>query len=178
MMQSMKQAAPAADKFGLSVSDVSTVLAALARVNITGSSAGTAFRNLLTDLGGRTEKSRKALEALGLSAYNSAGMVKPFMQIVEELREKLSGMTDQSKQQWMRSFLDERGMRAADVLLNMTSEQLRMLNAQISRGAENMGYVSREAEKMGQSSEGAFRKMGARMEHDVCPCGRGLAREL
>lgn len=185
MMQSMKQAAPAADKFGLSVSDVSTVLAALARVNITGSSAGTAFRNLLTDLGGRTEKSRKALEALGLSAYNSAGMVKPFMQIVEELREKLSGMSDQSKQQWMRSFLDERGMRAADVLLNMTSEQLRMLNAQISRGAENMGYVSREAEKMGQSSEGAFRKMGAawntmfvRVGEDSRESFKGLMSEL
>lgn len=185
MMQSMKQAAPAADKFGLSVSDVSTVLAALARVNITGSSAGTAFRNLLTDLGGRTEKSRKALEALGLSAYNSAGMVKPFMQIVEELRDKLSGMTDQSKQQWMRSFLDERGMRAADVLLNMTSEQLRLLNAQISRGAENMGYVSREAEKMGQSSEGAFRKMGAawntmfvRVGEDSRESFKGLMSEL
>lgn len=164
MMMSMKQASAAANKFGLSVADTSTTLALLARVNITGSSAGTAVRNLLTDLAGRTEKSRKALEALGISAYDASGMVKPFTQIIAELQEKFRGMDDKSKQLWMRSFLDERGMRAADVLLNTTTEEFRKLHQEILRGAENMGYTNVQAARLGDTAEGSFRKMKAAWE--------------
>ena len=164
MMMSMTQASAAANKFGLSVADTSTALALLARVNITGSSAGTAVRNLLTDLAGRTEKSRKALEALGLSAYDASGMVKPFTQIIAELQEKFRGMDDKSKQLWMRSFLDERGMRAADVLLNTTTEEFRKLHQEILRGAENMGYTNVQAARLGDTAEGSFRKMKAAWE--------------
>lgn len=164
MMMSMTQASAAANKFGLSVADTSTALALLARVNITGSSAGTAVRNLLTDLAGRTEKSRKALKALGLSAYDASGMVKPFTQIIAELQEKFRGMDDKSKQLWMRSFLDERGMRAADVLLNTTTEEFRKLHQEILRGAENMGYTNVQAARLGDTAEGSFRKMKAAWE--------------
>lgn len=171
MMMSMKQASAAANKFGLSVADTSTTLALLARVNITGSSAGTAVRNLLTDLAGRTEKSRKALEALGISAYDASGMVKPFTQIIAELQEKFRGMDDKSKQLWMRSFLDERGMRAADVLLNTTTEEFRKLHQEILRGAENMGYTTVQAARLGDTAEGSFRKMKAAWESTFAVVG-------
>ena len=171
MMMSMKQASAAANKFGLSVADTSTTLALLARVNITGSSAGTAVRNLLTDLAGRTEKSRKALEALGISAYDASGMVKPFTQIIAELQEKFRGMDDKSKQLWMRSFLDERGMRAADVLLNTTTEEFRKLHQEILRGAENMGYTTVQAGRLGDTAEGSFRKMKAAWESTFAVVG-------
>lgn len=171
MMMSMKQASAAANKFGLSVADTSTTLALLARVNITGSSAGTAVRNLLTDLAGRTEKSRKALEALGISAYDASGMVKPFTQIIAELQEKFRGMDDKSKQLWMRSFLDERGMRAADVLLNTTTEEFRKLHQEILRGAENMGYTNVQAARLGDTAEGSFRKMKAAWESTFAVVG-------
>ena len=171
MMMSMTQASAAANKFGLSVADTSTALALLARVNITGSSAGTAVRNLLTDLAGRTEKSRKALEALGLSAYDASGMVKPFTQIIAELQEKFRGMDDKSKQLWMRSFLDERGMRAADVLLNTTTEEFRKLHQEILRGAENMGYTNVQAARLGDTAEGSFRKMKAAWESTFAVVG-------
>lgn len=171
MMMSMTQASAAANKFGLSVADTSTALALLARVNITGSSAGTAVRNLLTDLAGRTEKSRKALEALGLSAYDASGMVKPFTQIIAELQEKFRGMDDKFKQLWMRSFLDERGMRAADVLLNTTTEEFRKLHQEILRGAENMGYTNVQAARLGDTAEGSFRKMKAAWESTFAVVG-------
>ena len=159
MMESMKQASSEANKFGLSVSDTSTALALLARVNITGSAAGTAVKNLLTDLSGRTEHSRKALEALGISAYNSAGMVKPFSEVIKELQVRFQGMTDQQKQGWMRSFLNERGMRAANVILNTSVEEYERLNASVSRAGENMGYTSLQSERLAQTAEGTFRSM-------------------
>ena len=161
MMESMKQASSEASKFGLSVSDTSTALALLARVNITGSAAGTAVKNLLTDLAGRTQKSQKALAALGISAYNSAGMVKPFSELIAELQQRFQGMTDQQKQGWMRSFLNERGMRAANVLLNTSNEEFERLRKNIDRAGENMGYTNSQAQLLAKTTEGMFRTMKA-----------------
>ena len=171
MMESMKQGSSEASKFGLSVSDVSTALALLARVNITGSAAGTAMKNLLTDLAGRTQKSQKALAALGLSAYNSAGMVKPFSQIIAELQERFQGMTDQQKQGWMRQFLNERGMRAANVLLNTTNEEFERLRASIQRSGENMGYTNTQAALLAKTSEGMFRTMKSSWQTEFASVG-------
>ena len=175
MMESMKQAASESNKFGVSVSDTSTVLAMLARVNITGSAAGTAMKNLLTDLAGRTDRSRKALEALGISAYNSSGMVKPFSQIVGELQERFAGMTDQQKQGWMRSFLNERGMRAANVLLNTTNEEFERLRKNIDRAGENMGYTNSQAQLLAKTTEGMFRGMKSSWESTFA--SNGVANE-
>ena len=175
MMESMKQASSEANKFGVSVSDTSTVLALLARVNITGSAAGTAMKNLLTDLAGRTDRSRKALEALGISAYNSSGMVKPFSQIVGELQERFAGMTDQQKQGWMRSFLNERGMRAANVLLNTTNEEFERLRKNIDRAGENMGYTNSQAQLLAKTTEGMFRGMKSSWESTFA--SNGVANE-
>ncbi|WP_274584097.1 phage tail tape measure protein [Neisseria leonii] len=171
MMESMKQASSESNKFGMSVSDTSAALALLARVNITGSAAGTAMKNLLTDLAGRTDRSRAALEALGISVYNAQGMVKPFSQIMRELQERFAGMTDKSKQNWMRSFLNERGMRAANVLLNTTVEEFERLSASVDRAKENLGYTALQAERLGQTAEGSFRGMKSAWQTTLATVG-------
>lgn len=159
MSQALKQASPAAARFGLSVTDVSAALAVLAKFNIEGSAAGTAFRNMLTDLAGRTEKSSKALNALGLTLYNTHGMAKPFTQVVAELREKLSGLTQQEQQKWLKSIFDERGAKAAGVLLSEAGKDFERMHREIQRSGENMGYTSAAALRLADTSEGAFRRM-------------------
>lgn len=185
MMDSLRQASSEANKFGLSVADTSTVLALLAKHNITGSAAGTAAKNLLTDLSGRTDRSRKALEALGLTVYNSAGMVKPFTQIIAELQEKFKGMTDQDKQKWMRAFLNERGMRAANVILNETNEEFMRLYYSVQRAGENMGYTNTQAQLLANTAEGMTRSMKASWESTFAITGsrvedsyKGLMKQL
>ena len=159
MSQALKQASPSAARFGLSVTDVSAALAVLAKYNIEGSAAGTAFRNMLVDLAGRTEKSSKALNALGLTLYNTHGMAKPFTQVVAELREKLSGLTQQEQQKWLKSIFDERGAKAAGVLLSEAGKDFERMHREIQRSGENMGYTSAAALRLADTSEGAFRRM-------------------
>ncbi|MRN38612.1 phage tail tape measure protein [Neisseria sp. N95_16] len=174
MMESMKQASSEANKFGLSVSDTSAALALLARVNITGSAAGTAVKNLLTDLAGRTVHSRKALEELGISVYNSSGMLKPFSNIIRELQERFQGMSDQQKQGWMISFLNERGMRAANIILNTSVEEFEKLAANTARAGENMGYTTTQAELLGETSEGMFRGMTSAWQTHFAEVGNSV----
>lgn len=159
MSEALKQASPEAARFGLTVADTSTALAILAKYNIEGSSAGTSLRRLISDLSGRTPKATKALNELGLSIYNSRGMVKPFTQVVEELRDKLSNMTDEAKQKWLKSIFDERGLKAASVLLSEAGKEFGSMNAEILRAGENMGYTSTSAARLANTSEGAFRTM-------------------
>lgn len=159
MSEALKQASPEAARFGLTVADTSTALAILAKYNIEGSAAGTSLRRLISDLGGRTPKATKALNELGLSIYNSRGMVKPFTQVVEELRDKLSNMTDEAKQKWLKSIFDERGLKAASVLLSEAGKEFGSMNAEILRAGENMGYTSTSAARLANTSEGAFRTM-------------------
>ena len=159
MSEALKQASPSAARFGLSVTDVSAALAVLAKYNIEGSAAGTAFRNMLVDLSGRTEKSSKALKALGLTIFNAEGMAKPFTQVVAELREKLSGLTQQEQQKWLKAIFDERGMKAAAVLLGEAGKDFERMHKEIQRSGENMGYTSAAAQRLADTSEGAFRRM-------------------
>ena len=159
MMEALKQGSSEAEKFNLSIADTSTVLAALARYNIEGSSAGTALKNFLTDIAGRTPKARKALSELGLTIYTASGEMKPFMQVIEEFQTAFDGMNSQDKQTWLRKIFNERGMRTANVLLSMTNKEVTTLHNSISRASENMGYTSVSAKRLADTSEGAFLKM-------------------
>lgn len=159
MSEALKQSSSEAARFGLSVSDTSAALSILAKFNIEGSAAGTSLRNFLSDLGGRTRKSKEALDELGLTLYNSEGMVKPFVQIVGEVQQKLSGLTDKQKQDWLKKIFNERGIKTANILLSEAGKEFADLHNELTRAGENMGYTSTQAERLGETAEGAFRKM-------------------
>lgn len=159
MSEALKQSSSEAARFGLSVSDTSAALSILAKFNIEGSAAGTSLKNFLSDLGGRTQKSKEALDELGLTLYNSEGMMKPFVQIVGEVQQKLSGLTDKQKQDWLKKIFNERGIKTANILLSEAGKEFADLHNELTRAGENMGYTSTQAERLGDTAEGAFRKM-------------------
>lgn len=159
MMEALRQASSEAEKYNLTVTDTSTVLAMLARYNIEGSTAGTSLRNFLVDMTGRTPRARKALEELGLTIYNAQGEVRPFTDIVADLQSKLGDLSSQDKQMWLRKIFNERGMKTANVLLSMTTAEMMQLHNQISRSSENMGYTANSAQRLANTSQGAFLKM-------------------
>lgn len=158
IMESMKQASSEAAKFNVSIAETNTLIAELAKVNITGSSAGTAVKNLLTDLSGRTPKAQKALQELGITMFNAQGMTRPILDTLDDLRNALDGMSQEDKAHWLRKIFNERGMRAANVLLNETSENLRKMFNDVSRANENMGYSAVQAERLANTSEGVSRR--------------------
>lgn len=159
MSEALRQASSEAARFGLSVADTSAMLGILATYNIEGSAAGTSMKRFLSDLAGRTPKATKALEQLGLTFYNKEGMVKPFVQVVEELQQKFRGLTDQQKQVWLKSIFDERALKSANILLSESGQNFAKMRLEILRASENMGYTSQQAERLGNTAEGSFRKM-------------------
>lgn len=159
MSEALKQASPVASRFGLSVSDTSAALALLAKYNIEGSAAGTSFRNFLTDLAGRTDKSKDALKELGLSFYDARGQARPLLEVVRDVQSALGNLSPKAQQDWLKKIFDERGLKTASILLSEAGKDFEKTLLQISRGGENLGYTERAATKLADTSEGAFRRM-------------------
>jgi TP901 family phage tail tape measure protein/lambda family phage tail tape measure protein len=172
MTEALKQASSEAARFGLSVTDTSAALAILAKYNIEGSAAGTSLKNFLSDLAGRTNKSTKALNQLGLSIYDAHGMVKPFSEVVAELQSKLRGLTDKQQQQWLKAIFNERGLKTANILLSKSGDEFTKLHNQIARAGENMGYTTVQAARLGETAQGSFLKMKNSWENAFATIGQ------
>jgi len=78
---------------GLSLAETSAVLRILSDRLIRGEEAGTALRNILLRIRTPTKEVTKALQELGVNAYDSTGQMKDFATIIDEIAagaEKLS----------------------------------------------------------------------------------------
>jgi TP901 family phage tail tape measure protein len=147
MMESMKQASSVADVYNLRLTDVSVALQLLAERNITGSAAGTATRNAMEDLTGRTEKARKALQQLGVSLYDTkTGTTRNAFDVMADIREKMSGFSDMKRNRFIQSFTDERGKKLIEAYLAKSDAEIRDMRAQTFRAGENGGFVTKGAE--------------------------------
>ncbi len=152
MMESMKQASSVADVYNLRLTDVSVALQLLAERNITGSAAGTATRNAMEDLTGRTEKARKALQQLGVSLYDTkTGTTRNAFDVMADIREKMAGFSDLKRNRFIQSFTDERGKKLIEAYLAKSDAEIRDMRAQTFRAGENGGFVTKGAEDINTS---------------------------
>jgi TP901 family phage tail tape measure protein len=125
-------------QYGVSLEDVALGLAALSNVGIQGSAAGTALRNTYADLYGRTEKAGKALAKLGLDARDSAGHIKPVIQIVAELADGLKAYTKRGQDAAIKEIFSERGAKEAIELLSLFQQKAKDANSSATNLLDEM----------------------------------------
>lgn len=83
---SMRYVGPVANSLGLSLEQTTALLMALYNAGFEASQAGTILRSAMSTLLDPTKEQAAALAALGVSATDSTGQLKPFAQVVEDLR--------------------------------------------------------------------------------------------
>ena len=86
MGESFKYVAPLAGSLGYSVDDVAVALGLMANAGIKGSMAGTSLRQVISNLISPTDAQAEAMEALGISLFDSNGKVKSFAELMGDLR--------------------------------------------------------------------------------------------
>lgn len=84
--ESFKYVAPVAGSLGYSIEDTAIALGLMANQGIKASTAGTALRQLLTNLAKPTDTMAAAMDYLGLSLQNSDGSMKSLQEIMNDLR--------------------------------------------------------------------------------------------
>lgn len=118
MGDTFKYVAPLAGALKYDVEDVATAIGVMANSGVKASEAGTSLRSIFTRLAKPPKDAAKALDALGISIKNDDGTIKPFMQTMEELRDKFSTLSDDQKIQYAASIAGQEAMSGLLAIVN------------------------------------------------------------
>jgi len=113
---------------GVSFSDFAATIAATAQYFTSGSDAGTSFKTFLTSLTGNSEKAKETIAELGLEFFNAQGQLKPMSAIVQELHDKLGGLSAQQQTVALKTIFGNDAFRTAAGLMKMTGAEFEELS--------------------------------------------------
>jgi TP901 family phage tail tape measure protein/lambda family phage tail tape measure protein len=153
MTEAMKTASVVGEQYGASMEDVATALTLLAKVNITGTAAGTSLRNMLKELYAPTAGAASAFKQLGISTSDAGGKLKSFPTIIYELRGQLEKFDKPSQINILQKMFGERGAKEAISMLALTREEWDKLNGSISQSS---GFMRNVAADLEGTTKGAF----------------------
>lgn len=117
--------------------ELSQALGLLADNGIKGAEGGTALRNILLNLTPKSEDAAKAMEQIGLQAYDSEGKMRPLKDIFTDLNKGMEGMTDQEKTQILSNIFNKVDLKSVNALLATNVDRWDELSTAIddSKGA-------------------------------------------
>ena len=118
MAESFKYAAPTAAQFGLSIEETAAHLALLSEQNIKGAMAGTTFVNLMNSIRSPTAHASKAFEQLGIDFRGMQNSGMDSLQMLDELRKKVSTLDAASRSDFISKITDVRGAREFNIMMD------------------------------------------------------------
>ena len=113
------------------VQELEIALTAMANAGVKGSEAGTHMRNMLLKLTSPTKDGYEAMEALGLSVFDTEGNMRSLRDIVGDLSEAFAGMSQESKLNFISDLFNTRDVAAAEALLNAIEQDWDAIGASI-----------------------------------------------
>jgi TP901 family phage tail tape measure protein len=109
---------------GYSFEDTNVALAATASLFASGSDAGTSFKTFLTALASPSKEAAKQIGALNLQFFNADGSARSLGEVADELRLKLSDLSDQQKGDALSTIFGNDAMRTAIALMQQGRQGL------------------------------------------------------
>lgn len=103
--------------------ELSQALGLLADNGIKGAEGGTALRNILLNLTPKSEDAAKAMEQIGLKAYDSEGKMRNLKDIFADLNKGMEGMTDEEKTNILSNIFNKVDLKSVNALLATTSDR-------------------------------------------------------
>jgi len=122
--EALSQVGPGASTAGLSLQDTVGVLSSFDAAGIKGSDAGTSLKTMLTRLVPTTNAARDSMRDLGLKFTDANGKFLPITDVAEQLRTKLSGLSDAQRTTALSTIFGSDATRAATVLMKQGSAGL------------------------------------------------------
>lgn len=124
MAAALNQSGLVANQFGLSIDETAQSLALFAKNGLVGSDAGTSFKTMLTSLYAPAGTAKKALDQLGVSAYDASGAIKPIGVVTDELKAKLDQLSEGDRNSALKNIFGSDAIRAGTILLKDGSQGL------------------------------------------------------
>lgn len=102
----------------------SASLTALANNSIIGAEAGTALRNIMTNLSAPTDKAAAALKSMGIATTDSSGNLLSLSDIVGQFNKAMVGMGDAERNANLYAIFGKQNIAAFNALLNTGADAL------------------------------------------------------
>jgi TP901 family phage tail tape measure protein len=144
MGQTFKYAAPVAGALGFTIQDTALAVGLMANQGIKGSEAGTSLRSMMTRLVKPTQESGQAMQMLGLNILDANGKMKPFREIIKDIRTGMSKLTPESKAAVAGMLAGQEAMSGLLALVNSSDSDFDKLAGSIDNSngaAERMAQI-------------------------------------
>lgn len=159
----LEYVAPVAGALAYSYEDVAVAIGMMSNANIKGEKAGTAMRTMLTNLAKPTDDMLGYMEELGISLTDSEGRMLPLRQVLADIREGFSGLTEAEKAEYAAGIAGKEGMSGLLAIVNTAQEDFETLTQRIDNStgaAQEMSQVrldnlAGDLELLKSASEGA-----------------------
>lgn len=175
----LSQVGPGARLAGLSLAETTGVLAAFDNAGIKGSDAGTSLKTMLTRLIPTTDAASGAMADLGLKFTDASGNMLPISNIADQLKAKLSGLSDAQRTAALSTIFGSDATRAASVLMNEGSAGLsKYIAATSDLGAAQKMAATNTAGAAGafEAFRGSVETLGLRIGLALLPAVERLTR--
>lgn len=169
MGMALKQSGLVASQFGLSIEDTVGALSAFASAGLIGSDAGTSFKTMLLALAKPSDESAEAMRGLGISAYDTQGNFVGLSSLAEQLKTKLSGLTQEQRDAALAQIFGNDAVRAANVLYKQGAQGMDEWRAK----AKDMGYATESARIRLDNLKGDLEQFRGSLETALIGLGDG-----
>ncbi len=149
----MAQAGQVAHSSKISLEETLAVLSVMANSGVRGGDAGTSMKTFLLALRGPSDEARKAMDELGVSAYDlQTKQFKSLPQIIDEFSTALSGLNQESRDAFLDKVFGSDGARVAIALFGQGRQEFEKYVAAMSEA----GTAQRVAESNTKGLSGAW----------------------
>jgi TP901 family phage tail tape measure protein len=128
----MGQAGAVAASSGVEFEDFTAALAGTASMFASGSDAGTSFKTFLQFLVPKSNAAAAAMKSLGLEFFDNQGKLKGMADIAQMLHDKLSGLSEEARNEALHDIFGTDAMRTAIGLMNLGAKGIDDFKARIA----------------------------------------------
>ena len=148
MGETFKYAAPVLGSLGYSAEDSAIAIGLMANAGIKSSQAGTALRSAITNLAKPTDTVASAMEQYGISLTDSSGKMYSLRELMEQLRQKLGGLSEAEQAQAAASLFGKEAMSGMLAIINGSPADFEKLSNAIDTCSDTVDGYNGTTEKM------------------------------
>jgi len=169
--RAMSYAASTAHMTNNTLAETAAMLGVMANAGIKGSMAGTVFRRALANLMAPMGAMRELIYELGLDIYDTTGKMRPFVEIMGQISDRIAGTTDEYKNLVFRTLFGVRAIGGQIRLFDYGSEAIKRYAAEI----ENAGGTT---EKVAKKQMAALTEQAGRLWRQIQKLAIMLGEQL
>ena len=150
-----------AKNLNVPMEELNAIMGVMANRGLKGTESATALNSVLINMTTGAGQAGKAMEELGLNAFNADGSFKGLGNVFKELNDKLKGMTDEQKNYYLAMIGGKTQVDALQKILDGVGDEYEDLKGKI---ADSKGALQTMSDVMNDNSKGGIAQLKSALE--------------